>query len=156
GRATKVWCLAIFKRIETKEDNARVWRDAKAADTQTRKRNRALHTGLFEADVGHAPNDGFCAVQRSAVRRLRECHEVLLVLRGHETGGNGVEAKASKEHEPDIDDQRHCALAQHSANTGGVFDAGPGEEAVERSKEPAEQFFHNARKPVFGRVMVLE
>ena len=92
----------------------------------------------------------------AAVRQLGEGDKVLLVLGGHEAGGNLVEAPAGQSHQPAINHQRHGAFPQDTADPGGVFVARPGEDPVERPEEPAQGLLHEPGKPVLGRVMVLE
>src|SRR5256886_15878525 len=68
GRSAEIGRPTILKRIETEENNARIRRDAKAADAHAGKRNCALHAGQLQADVRHAADHRFRAVERSGVR----------------------------------------------------------------------------------------
>ena len=49
------------------------------------KRDRAEHAWMLERDRRHLANDGVGAIERGAVRQLRERDEILLVLRRHES-----------------------------------------------------------------------
>ena len=116
---------AFFKRFQREENDARVRRDAESADAQAGKRDGVCHAGLFQADVRHAADHRFGAVERRAVRQLRERDEILLVLRRHEAGRHFVETPAGQQNQPAINDQRDGAFAQHAADAAGIFFARP-------------------------------
>ena len=83
---------------------------------------------LFQADVRHAADHRFRAVERERVRQLRKGDQVLFILRRHEAGRDFVETPAGEKHQPAINNQRDGALAQHAADAGGIFVAGPGKQ----------------------------
>ena len=150
--AAHVLASAFFKRLEREENNARIRRDAESADAQTGKRDGIFHARLFQADVRHVADDGFGAIERSAIGQLREGHEILFVLRRHETRGHFVEAPTGQHDEPAVDQQRDRALAQHRGDAAGIFITRPRKQAVERTEKPAERRVPSgARTNLFSR-----
>src|ERR1051326_5783509 len=140
----------LLKRLQTKEDDPGIGRDAEAIDAQAWKCHRRLYSRLLQSDVRHAPDDRLGAVQRSGIGQLRERHEILLVLGRHETGRNLIKPPNSEQNQAAIDQQGNGALANNAADSERVFVAGPRKHAVEWPKKPPEQFLDEPLQPVAG------
>ena len=139
---------ALLEGFETEKDDAGIGSDTEPAYAQAGKCHRVLHTGLFEADLRHAPDYRLGAVERRRVGQLGESDEVLLVLGRHKPGRDLVETPTGEKNESAIDQQRNAALANHSAHAGGILVARPPKHPVERPKEPAEKKVNDALKRV--------
>jgi hypothetical protein len=101
--------------------------------------------GFFSAISPMRRDHGLGAVQRGAVRQLREADQVLLVLRGNEAVRHRLE-HAQRWHGQHRVDTQHGALCAPARRAGGrsVLLGTALEDAIEAAEQPAEGAVHAA------------
>src|SRR5580698_8252837 len=115
-----------------------------------------LNPGLLEGCVAHTPNHRLGSIKRRCVWKLCEGHQILLVLRWHETGRGASETHVGKPNEPAVDKKRNARCPHDPADNTYVACREPREEAVEWPEEAAEQSIENAGQAVRRRTMFLQ
>ena len=97
---------ALLERLERDEDDACAGGVGEAVDRETGERDGRLDIGILQRDGAHRADDGLGAVERGALRQLREADEILLVLRRHEAGRHDVEEIHRGADEAGVEDQQ--------------------------------------------------
>src|ERR1700691_1054941 len=115
-----------------------------------------LNPGLLEGCVAHAPNHRLGSIKRRRIGKLCEGHQILLVLRWHETGRGACETHVGEPNEPAVDKKRNARCAHDPADNSHIACRETREEAVEWAEEAPEQSIENAGQAVRRRTMLLQ
>ncbi len=102
------------------------------------KRHRVLDARLLEGDLAHAPDHRLGAIERRGIGELREAHQILLVLRRHESGRCMCEAEVGERDQAAVNEERDARGAHHAADDAHVARREAREEAVEGAEESPE------------------
>ncbi|MNZ81135.1 hypothetical protein D3C78_997920 [compost metagenome] len=157
GRRRLARVLALIERLERGEHDAAVRAVGETVDRQAWEGHRVSHARLFEGDLAHLFDHRFSAIEAGCVGQLSEGHQVLLVLRRHESGRCRGEAQPGHDDQAAIDEQGNAAAADDPADGADVAVAGAVEETVERAEQPAtEQALKHFREAVLRCVVFLE
>ncbi len=79
-----MFTFPLVFRFQRDEDDSDVGRVDESVDGETGKCDCARDARLLQRDRRHLTNYSLGSVECRCVRQLRECHEIRLVLRGHE------------------------------------------------------------------------
>ena len=142
---------AILRRLEDHEHDAGVRSVDEPIHRQAGKRNRIGDARMIEGELGHAANDSVGAIERCRVGQLRECHEVVLVLRRHEALRHTRESECRQADEPGIEDEDRKGHAEDPRHAARVSRRRAFEEAVEEAEEPAKDAIDGALHDVARR-----
>ena len=111
---------------------------------------------LLHRDVAHAADHVLGAVERRAVRQLREADQVLLVLLRNEAVRHGLEDEDGRRGQHEVDGEHHRLARDRPGHAAAVGVSATLEEAIERAEESTEHEVHATRQLVFRLVMALE
>src|ERR1700746_3698845 len=104
---------------------------------------------MLQRNVGHAANYILGAIERRAIRQLREGDEISLVLRGNKSRGHMREAQNGKPNQPRVDHDSDYARTQRVRYKLSITARRTAKETVEQFEKPSQSKIDGTREAIF-------
>src|SRR6266852_9393186 len=108
---------------------------------------------MLQRNVGHPANHIFGAIERRAIRQLRERDEISLILRGNKPCGHAREAENGKSDQASVNHNSNRAGTQRASDELSITARCAAKEPVKQLEKPAEYEINRPRQTILLRPM---
>jgi hypothetical protein len=120
GGSGQFFGFALLEGLQGHKHDAGVGTIGEAVDAQAGEGDRVIDARLLQGDLVHTTYHRLGAVESRRVGKLRETHQILLVLRWNEAGRRACEADVSERYQSAIYKERDAPGAYDAAHAADV------------------------------------